>query len=107
MVTSAIEAPATEAPPMVQPPINQSHPAHLSDEEWAVLSPEERKHKWYRDNTLRKKRVTEQARVNYPNSFPPLPIKTPDATEDPNPFIIVTKHNVYSQQNVSSFAAAA
>jgi hypothetical protein len=72
----------------------------LTEEAWNSLSSEEKKHK--RNQASRnRKRAAEAARVDDPDSFPPLP------TTDPNPFIVVTKRAVRNQQNVSNFAAAA
>ncbi|KAN0140925.1 hypothetical protein V8E53_001369 [Lactarius tabidus] len=95
LLTSEGQGNATEAMS------EQFQHSHLSEEEWNALSPEEQKCKRYQDNKLRKKRVAEKARIDDPESFPPLP------TADPNLFIVVTKQSVHNQQNMSSFAGAA
>ncbi|KAN0135116.1 hypothetical protein V8E53_007007, partial [Lactarius tabidus] len=89
--------PTAPAPAEVHP---TTRPMGMTEEDWNSLSSVEKKRKRNQANRNRKK-AAEAARVDDPESFPPLP------TTDPNPFIVVTKRAVRNQQNVSNFAAAA
>ncbi|KAN0134715.1 hypothetical protein V8E53_007500 [Lactarius tabidus] len=84
MPTDRVKPATTPAEPITTE-VTTTPPTGTSVEEWSMLLLLERKHKL---SSIRKKEAkkakAQEARVDDPESFPPLP------STDPNPFIIVT-----------------